>query len=358
MKILIIDDADAIRESMQCILEIDGHEVLAADNGNDGVELAKAKPDFIFCDVWMPPGLSGFDVLEAVRQQPDGKLVPFVFLTGNPDRVYQRRGMALGADDYITKPFTAGDIRDAIAARTRRHQPLRERIEELVQERDVTVGANWSHELMTPLIGVMGGLELIEEEADTIQPDELRELLALIRAGAERQSILSRKLILFYELERLKGSPRTKSYSCDAAAAIHNGVSNIPEEDKRPHDLTVQVDRGAVPAVEAQLIAIITEVVDNALRFSTSGQPVTVTGTCVDSQYQIEIVDQGLGMTPEECANIGPFIQFGRTRREQQGLGLGLATARAVVELAGGHLTLGPGPGGLGLQVTLDMPCA
>jgi two-component system sensor histidine kinase/response regulator len=83
--------------------------------------------------------------------------------------------MALGADDYITKPFTERAMVEAISAQVRRQQPLRERLQQLLAERSMVIGANWSHELMTPLNGVLGGLEMIEEEADNIQPGELKE---------------------------------------------------------------------------------------------------------------------------------------------------------------------------------------
>jgi signal transduction histidine kinase len=100
------------------------------------------------------------------------------------------------------------------------------------------------------------------------------------------------------------------------------------------------------------------ELVGNALRFSVPGQRVTVTGSAHATGYRIKILDQGPGMTPEQCAGIGPFVQFGREKREQQGLGLGLAIARSVAEIGGGGLSLQAGPGGRGLLATLDLPVA
>ncbi len=167
MKILIIEDEPAIRETLRDLLEFNGHIVTAAEDGLRGVELARECPDLILCDVGLPE-LDGYEVITEVRKQPQGRDIPFIFLTARAERQDQRRGMALGADDYITKPFTERDIVDAIAARIHRQQPLRERIEQLLEERRTLIGANWSHELMTPLNGVLGGLELIEEEAEKI----------------------------------------------------------------------------------------------------------------------------------------------------------------------------------------------
>ena len=117
--------------------------------------------------------------------------------------------MALGADDYITKPFTERDILDAIAARNKRHGGSwwREKIEQLAERQRRESNAQWSHELLTPLNAVIGGLDLLEMDAETISRDELKEMLALIRNGAERQERLARKLICYFGLEQRLHAP-------------------------------------------------------------------------------------------------------------------------------------------------------
>mgnify|MGYP003829407097 CR=1 FL=1 len=134
-----------------------------------------------------------------------------------PGLPHQRRGMALGADDYITKPFTMKEILDAIAARVVRQRTLQERVESLMDERKREVSADWSHELMTPLHGVLGGLELIECEGGSLKPAELKELLGLIREGAERQQRLSLKLVRHFELQRVRNGYRPGGvFRCEA----------------------------------------------------------------------------------------------------------------------------------------------
>src|SRR5206468_12611397 len=114
-----------IRETLKDILEINGHTVVAAEDGVQGVKRAGERPEFIFCDLTMP-NLDGYGVLAAVKQMPEAREVPFVFLTARADRGDQRQGMAQGADDYITKPFTERDIIDAIAARTKQQLSKRD----------------------------------------------------------------------------------------------------------------------------------------------------------------------------------------------------------------------------------------
>jgi DNA-binding response OmpR family regulator/anti-sigma regulatory factor (Ser/Thr protein kinase) len=356
MNILIIEDEISIRQTLQDLLELNGHTVLVAENGRIGIQLAERQPDLILCDVGMPD-LDGYQVIDAIRQMPACCDIPFIFLTARASRQDQRHGMALGADDYITKPFTESEIVTAIEARLRRQKPLRERVEKLLAERLFVAGAKWSHELMTPLNGVLGGLELIESEADTIAPGELKVLLGLIRASAERQHALSRKLMFHYELQGKNGSGASrKVFRCDAPTAIASGANGPARNEKRPADLAVHCEPGEVAILDGFLISAVAEVVENALRFSKLGQPVTVVGACHADRYRIEIIDQGFGMTPEECASIAPFTQFERSKFERQGLGLGLSIARAVAESVGGQLTVQPGPGKCGVHVSFDLP--
>lgn len=357
MKILVVEDQPEVRDTLRDILEINGHEVLAAEDGVAGVRLAAQRPDFIFCDVTMP-NLDGPGVLAAVRQMPGVREVPFVFLTANAARDDQRAGMALGADDYITKPFTERDILDAIAARTGRQLSVRERVQQLSEQHQREINAHWSHELLTPLNAIMGCLGLLEAEAGTIDPGELKEILTLIRDGAERQERLAQKLIRYFRLEQLRHAEQSAAPARGSAiSAINAGAAKAAQEKNRASMLTVTAAASDVAIRDDLLRDAIYELVLNALTFSPAGSPVTVSGGVDGPSYRIEITDQGPGMTADQRANIGAFTQFDRQKREQQGLGLGLAIARATAQVAGGSLRLDEGPAGrTGLRVIFDLP--
>jgi anti-anti-sigma factor len=124
--ILAIEDEANILANIQDILELEGFNVLTAANGKVGVELARRhRPDLIICDVSMPE-LNGYDVLVALRQDTSTIEIPFVFLTANASRADFRKGMSLGADDYLTKPFTPIELREAIATRLEKQAKLME----------------------------------------------------------------------------------------------------------------------------------------------------------------------------------------------------------------------------------------
>jgi DNA-binding NarL/FixJ family response regulator len=121
-KILVIEDQPQMRKNLATILEMEDFQVLIAENGRRGLELAKSElPDLILCDVMMPE-LDGFGVLRELRSNPATETLPLIFLTAKGDRLDQRTGMNLGADDYLTKPATREDMLAAIQARLARHR--------------------------------------------------------------------------------------------------------------------------------------------------------------------------------------------------------------------------------------------
>jgi len=119
-KVLIIEDNDDIRENIIEILELAGYTAYGADNGKKGVELAvKYLPDIILCDIMMPE-LDGYGVLYLMSKQPATANIPFIFLTAKAERADLRKGMEMGADDYLTKPFDDMELLSAIETRLKK----------------------------------------------------------------------------------------------------------------------------------------------------------------------------------------------------------------------------------------------
>lgn len=115
--ILVIDDNEDIRETTAEILELAGYQTHTAENGKLGVELAlKVKPDVIVCDIMMPV-LDGYGVLHLLNKNEVTRHIPFIFLTAKAERTDMRKGMEMGADDYITKPFEEIELLNAIQMR-------------------------------------------------------------------------------------------------------------------------------------------------------------------------------------------------------------------------------------------------
>jgi DNA-binding response OmpR family regulator len=123
--VLIIEDNQDVRENMAELLELENYKVNTAEDGEKGVEMARLlKPDIIICDIMMPK-LNGYDVLLRLREDKTTASIPFVFLTAKTERIDVRKGMNLGADDYLIKPFEESELIAVIASRLKKHSFLR-----------------------------------------------------------------------------------------------------------------------------------------------------------------------------------------------------------------------------------------
>jgi len=122
--ILVIDDNKDIRENTAEILDLAGYKTFTAENGKKGVDLAlREKPDVIVCDIMMPE-LDGYGVLHLLKKNTDTQDIPFVFLTAKTERSDFRKGMEMGADDYITKPFDDIELLNAIEVRLKKAEVM------------------------------------------------------------------------------------------------------------------------------------------------------------------------------------------------------------------------------------------
>jgi CheY-like chemotaxis protein len=125
--ILIIDDNEDIRENTAEILSLGGYKTLKAENGKRGVEVAlEHKPDLIVCDIMMPE-LDGYGVLHLLRKNPETENIPLIFLTAKAERSDMRKGMEMGADDYVTKPFEEIELMNAIESRLKKYEVLQKK---------------------------------------------------------------------------------------------------------------------------------------------------------------------------------------------------------------------------------------
>lgn len=124
-KILVVEDEATIRDKLITVLGFEGFEAIGAADGRAGVDLAIAEsPDLIVCDIMMPE-LNGYGVLRELRANPLTAAIPVIFLTAAASRADMRKGMELGADDYITKPYTVEELLAAVRTRLSRQKTVR-----------------------------------------------------------------------------------------------------------------------------------------------------------------------------------------------------------------------------------------
>ncbi len=359
-KILVIDDEAIIRETTAMALQRRGFETLEAGSGAEGADLAlRLLPDLILSDVNMEE-MDGFTLLDKLRHEPSTAAIPFILMTGMGDSETMRRGMDLGADDYLTKPFTASQLYSAIEARLKKSDLLRQNAEKKLAELRTNLSLALPHEMITPLNGIFGLAQILSTDAETLTPADVTEFGTNILQSAERLHRTVQNFLLFGQLEMQSSDPecladlRQKSTD-NLQEIIATRSKDLASEARRPDDLRLELCDG-VAAIGSDLFTkLVNELVGNAFKFSTAGTVVKVVGAPGKGEYILSISDHGQGMTADQIADIGAYSQFNRKTNEQQGSGLGLAIVRHIAELHGGQINIRSEPAS-GTIVTIKLP--
>lgn len=360
-KVLVIEDAKDLRDDVVEMLSLEGYNAEGAENGIEGVRLAREfYPDLIVCDIMMPE-LDGYGVLQNLRSTPETATIPFIFLTAKTDRVDMRHGMVLGADDYLTKPFRVNELLDSIRVRLEKIDELEKAAAKRIDAMAENIMTALPHELRTPLNTIIGFSEMLIVESQTLKPDLITDWSQHINVAAHRLYRLVENYLFYARLEVANSGNESVINVEDARmeyplSMVEMNAHNRAEHYERHDDLvTDYVDAPAIKMLDVHFNKIVEELVDNAFKFTDAGEKVTITTQVDDTYYILNIKDEGRGMTYEDISSIGAYMQFQRWFFEQQGMGLGLAIVKLLVKLYGGELNFVslPAPG---LEVEVKIP--
>ncbi len=337
--ILVIDDSDIIRESIKLLLEENEYNVVLADNGQEGILLArKFLPDLIICDVNMPE-VDGYQVLEALSKEEETVIIPFVFLTGQKEEIDIRRGMNLGADDYLTKPFNVNDLLLVIETRLKKHFTFKEKSEKKLNDLRNSISQLLPHEFRTPLSSILGFSEYLMQYYDkTMDEEEVIEISKTINTSAKRLNNLIENFILYSQLQIIKANPGYLSSlrqidSDFTKPIIKDAARNKAISYHREDDIVLSIEDSTIAIKPEYLEKLVSEIVDNSLKFSTNGKKIYINSEIKEKKYILKIADEGRGIFEQQLKDIGGFMQFGRNIYEQQGTGLGLIIAKLIAEV-------------------------
>lgn len=348
-KILVIEDDPEVLDNIQDTLEASGFEVAGAANGRIGLEvLGRQLPDLVLCDVMMPE-LTGPEVLKSIRSDQRMNTLPFIFLTAKSDRSDLRQGMELGADDYITKPFTQVELLSAIDTQLQKRETLNEKHETTLRVLRRNIIYALPHELRTPLTHILGFSDMMRQDAALLSPDDVEGMADTVFRAGKRLERLFENYLVYAQIEIISGDAieleaLRNHIIKDAAAVVASVAKQVAENAKRSSDLVLDLGSAAVCISDESLTKIIQELIDNACKFSNAGSRIVVKSANHDHQYVIGIRDYGRGMSEEQLMQVGPYMQFDRTLHEQQGLGLGFAIAKKLVELHHGSFDVKSAP--------------
>ncbi|MFZ1280204.1 MAG: response regulator [Ignavibacteriaceae bacterium] len=332
-KILVVEDSDDLRENIISLLEINDYEVIIAENGYDGLQLAiKEVPDLIISDRMMPV-MEGTQMLQELRNNSITSNIPFIFLTAKSSKADIRDGMNYGADDYLPKPFEANDLLTAVKTRLTK----KIKTDEILNKVYKNISQSIPHELRTPLVSIQGFTNIILDEIETIDRDTIKDMSMMIKNASIRLHRTIEKFILFTEAELMLKD--RKSYASISAGltkidkiAIELFLDNKTKNSETKHSFELNVNECSIKIWDEHFKVVLNELIDNAIKFSYPEKTIEIYSKENADTYTLVIKNYGRGMTEEEINNASPFIQHNRSYYEQQGNGLGLAITQRIAD--------------------------
>jgi len=341
----VIEDEAQIRANLSQLLVLHGFEVSTASNGQEGISQALlSKPDLVLCDIMMPV-VDGYQVLRVLRQHRSLGQVPFIFLTAKAEGVDLRRGMVLGADDYLTKPFGMADLLAAIQSRLKREADRKADLQAKLMKHRQALSNVSVHEYNTPLNSILGFADLLIDNYNDFDTEDTVSMLNMIKVCGFQ---LKRSLDNVKRSELLQGlTPSHNSYpyystgqTTITTEMVEKQIQTVAYRLGRVVPYQAAVEESVLRLSDENLKIILDELLDNAFKFTESGHSVTVSGQRQGADYRLTVTNQGRVFKREDVVRIAPYVQFDRGEYEQQGLGLGLSLVKKILELNNGTLEI------------------
>jgi len=347
-QILVIEDEISIRNNIAETLEFNNHVVRTADCGTHGLDMAyNYQPDLIICDIMMDD-LDGYAVLKGVRTNTQTATTPFIFVTAKADRNSMRAGMELGADDYLTKPFTTHELLTAVESRLDRHQLISAasgvRLDQVREKLNTMI----SRELQEPLESVNMIVDVISRQIGHLSREEVDDLLETISMGTRRMNRTVNQMVF---LTRLASGELTPEVVANTGRPMRLWEILVTAIDMAHHfgykrrDVLVNFedyDRGTrINCRPSALKQALAELILNALLYSPIDGMVTIAQWEADGSLWIMVEDHGPGMSIERLHAAQTNLYARETDNgTYEDVGIGLSLAKGIIEAHNGALEI------------------
>ena len=352
--ILIVDDEQSNIIALSHILAND-YTLYAVKDGQDALELAQEfLPDLILLDIVMPE-MDGYEVLARFKANEKTRLIPVVFITGLSDVGDEEKGLALGAEDYISKPFSSAIVKLRVQNQIRLVHQTRVIIEKETAEKSSRQRSEFlsrmSHEMRTPMNAIMGMTTLAKSVSESEKRNDMLDKITI--ASGQLLSIIDDVLDMS-DIEDNKLLLQDADFSFNVM--IRNILNKMDDPVREKQQSLATMLDPSIPEIlvgdEKRLSQVMLHLLSNAAKFTPEQGAIQVNAHVleVDGEtltIQIEVLDNGIGMAPELKERL--FIPFeqgsGGIDRKYGGTGLGLAISKHIVGLMGGTMWVESEPG-------------
>lgn len=377
-RILVVDDTPSIIQALVGVLRERGYAVSVATNGRRALDLlASVSIDLVLMDVMMPES-DGFETCARIKERPEWKDIPVIFLTSkaNPDDIVQ--GFELGAVDYVAKPFHSHELLARVQThltmdRLRRENGRLVRAEcELARHRSVSqMVAGVAHELNTPLGVINTAASLLASRVNSPALTAIAETpdgKALMEDLVDASNLITRNTArahkLVQDFKKVSVHQITDRLEMVKLTEVVDETSNLFHVTARPFQMELVMDStlpnqgGEWLGYPGSLSQVLLNLLSNAQRYAypgaASGRVEIALSEEPDGRYRIAVRDFGAGIPPEALPRV--FEPFFTTGRGRGGSGLGMSIVHNIVTAhLGGEIAIDSTPG-QGTQVTLTLP--
>lgn len=362
-RILVVEDHQSMLTAIENILTSEGYEVITATDGIEALnKMEQTVPDLILADIMMPR-MDGYTLYEQVRSRSEWVPIPFIFLTAKSEPEDILRGKKLGAEDYITKPFSAAELTIAVESRLKRSQAIHKAAETEFNDLKQQIITVLGHELRTPLTYISGYTDLALEDIPNLSPESFEDFLQGIKQGTDRLTRLVEDLLMLTRLDTGQAAEEFRLL-VETNRSLGEIVRQTVEQHREKAEakgLTLKTDIAPelppVKLCKPFFVNALNRLIDNGIKFTRDeGGQVTVSVHPSDGWVKTTVDDEGVGIAPDKIPHVfDRFRQIDRDRMEQQGTGIGLAIAQGLIALHGGEITIESEPD-VGSRFTIRLP--
>ncbi len=339
-KILVIEDETDIRDEVMDWLAFEGYEVSGASDGREGIAAALTElPDLIVSDINMPE-MSGYRVLAELRTHPRTALIPLIFLTARTKRTDVRYAMEMGAEDYITKPFSNEELLSAVRTQLAKANVMLKHADQQVNQFRSNLTRTLPQEIRTPMVALLALGEMLALDAEKLTPAKIKEMSeAIVQNGQWLYHMIeNRQLLNQLELHALDPEVTTasnKAFTEHPDEVVAKAAGRVVRNYDRITDLRFDLKGYCSARIsEADLEIIVTELVDNACKFSQQQTPIKVFTRMEEGTYTLHIVDQGRIINADKISQ----ASYDNANDNQTNSGLGLMIVKRLMDSYGGTL--------------------